>query len=178
MKRVALAILEYALGFLALAVFAALAFGGGKATDEQMIYAFKVGAVIAAFELAVLFWRREPANRLIIGANLWLLVGGVAAILEQWWLLKGYQKIGEAGLFVAMLAVGLLTTAISPSGFIAATGQRSRVLWSSAALVAAVLLALVAALHFRGDVRLAAVLPVIALSWLNRLLRRVAASGV
>ena len=83
MKRVALAILEYALGFLALAVFAALAFGGGKATDEQMIYAFKVGAVIAAFELAVLFWRREPANRLIIGANLWLLVGGVAAILEQ-----------------------------------------------------------------------------------------------
>ena len=80
-------------------------------------------------------------------------------------------------MFVAMLAVGLLTTAISPSGFIAATGQRSRVLWSSAALVAAVLLALVAALHFRGDVRLAAVLPVIALSWLNRLLRRVAASG-
>jgi hypothetical protein len=174
MKRVALAVLEYALGFLALAVFAALAFGSGKPSDERMIFAFKVSSAIAAFELAVLFWRSAPANRLIIGANLWLLVGGVAAVLEQWWLLKGYQQIGEAGLFVAMLVVGLVTTAFSPTGFVAATGERRRVLWSSAALFAAVSLALVAAIQFRGDVKLAAVLPVIALSWLNRLLRSVA----
>ena len=177
MKRVALAALEYALGFLALAVFAAIAFGNGEPTDERMISAFKVGAAIAAVELAVLLGRSAPANRLIIGANLWLLVGGVAAVLEQWWLLKGYQKLGEAGLFIAMLTVGLATTALSPAGFVAATGERRRVLWSSAALVVAVLLALVGAIHFRGDVKLAAVRPVILLSWLNRLLRRVAASG-
>ncbi|MDO9167338.1 MAG: hypothetical protein Q7U13_14650 [Rhodoferax sp.] len=176
-KRVALAVIEYALGFVALAVFATLAFGSGKPTDERMIFAFKIGAAIAAFELAFLFWRSAPANRLIIGANLWLFVGGAAAVLEQWWLLKGYQQVGEAGLFVAMLVVGLLTTALSPTGFVGATGERRRVLWSSAALVAAVALGLVAAIHFRGEVKLAAVLPVIALSWLNRLLCRVAANG-
>lgn len=174
MKRAALAVLEYALGFLALAVFAALAFGSGTPSDERMIFAFKVSSAIAAAELAVLLWRRAPANRLIIGANLWLLVGGGAAVLEQWWLLKGYQRIGEAGLFVAMLAVGLVTTAFSPTGFVAANGERRKVLWSSAALFAAVSVALVAAIQFRGDVRLAAVLPVIALSWLNRLLRSAA----
>ena len=177
MKRVALAVLGYALGFLALAVFAALAFGSGKPSDERMVLAFKVGATIAVLELAVLFWRRAPANRLIIGANAWLLAGGMAALLEQWWVLEAYRRIGEAGLFVAMLAVGLLTMAFSSTGFVAASGERSRVLWSSVALLAAVSLALYAAVQFRGDVKLAAVLPVIALSWLNRLLRRVAERG-
>ncbi len=177
MKRAALAALDYALGFLALAVFAALAFGKGQASDEQMVFAFKIGAAIAAVELAVLFWRQAPANRLIVGANLWLMAGGAAAALEQWWWLLGYQRIGEASLFIAMLLVGVLSTAFSATGFVAAVGPRTKVLWSSAALLAAVVLALAAAVHFRGDVKFAAVLPVIALSWLNRLLRRAAAGG-
>ena len=65
MRRAAHALLEYALGFLALAVFAALAFNGGTPTDERMISAFKIGAAIAACEMAVLFGRcaREPSHR-------------------------------------------------------------------------------------------------------------------
>ena len=47
MKRLALALLEYLLGFLALAVFAAVAFSAGAPTDERLIGAFKLGAVLA-----------------------------------------------------------------------------------------------------------------------------------
>jgi hypothetical protein len=177
MKRIALAVIEYALGFLALATFAAVAFGQGKPTDERLVWAFKVCALVAAVELAVLVWRRAPANRLIVGANVWLLVGGVAAWLQQWWVLKGYAQVGEAGVFVAMLAVGLVTTAWSSTGFVAAVGERRRVLACSLALLASVAVALASAIYFRGDVKFAAVLPVIALSWLGRLLRRVAATG-
>jgi len=47
------------------------------------------------------------------------------------------------------------------------------VVWASICLLLALGIALVAAVHFRGNVKFAAVVPVIALSWLNRLLRRV-----
>jgi hypothetical protein len=46
------------------------------------------------------------------------------------------------------------------------------VLRASVLLAAAVAVALLAAIYFRGNVKFAAVLPVIALSWLGRLLRR------
>jgi hypothetical protein len=106
-----------------------------------------------------------------------LLAGGLAAFLEQWWWLKGYQRLGEASLFLSIAFVGLATTALSPAGFVAAVGPRRAVVLASVWLLAAVCLALFAAIHFRGNVKLAAVVPVIALSWFNRLLRRAVPSG-
>ncbi len=177
MKRAALAVVEYLLGFLALAVFATLAFSGGTPSDERFVFAFKVAGGIAFAELAVLFYRAAPANRLIVGANLWLLAGCLAAFAEQWWWLKGYQRLGESGLFISMLLVGLATTFFSSVGFVAAQGERRRVLIASAVLLAAVLAALVASVRFRGSVQWAAVLPVIVLSWVSRLLKRLVSSG-
>jgi phosphotransferase system glucose/maltose/N-acetylglucosamine-specific IIC component len=81
--------------------------------------------------------------------------------------------LGEASLFMAMGAAGLVTTAFSPAGFVAATGPRRPVVMASLCLLLAVGVALIAAIYFRGNVKFAAVIPVIALSWLNRLLRRV-----
>lgn len=177
MRSAVLAVVEYLLGFLALALFAFLAFGSGPPTDDRLLFAFRVAAPVAVVELAVLWWRAAPANRLILGANLWLTAGGLAALLQQWWWLKGYQQLGEAGLFVAMALVGLTTTVFSPAGFVAAVGPRRPVVLASLGLLAAVLLALLVAVHFRGDVKFAAVIPVIALSWLNRLLRRMVRHG-
>lgn len=174
-RRVAMAVIGYLLGFLALACFAFLAFGRGPASDDTLLWAFKASAPLALAETAFLLWRPAPVNRLILGANLWLCAGGLAAVLEQWWWLLGYQRLGEASLFLCMLAVGVVTTALSPAGFVAAVGERRRVLQASLGLLVAVGLALAASVWFRGDVRLAAVFPVIALSWVNRLLRRLVA---
>ena len=171
MRTVAVALLEYLLGFIALAFFAYLAFGRGPATDEVLIQAFKVSGVFAAAELAFLLSRSKPANRLILGANLWLITAAVAAYSEFWWWLQLYQRFGEASLFMSMLAVGLVSTWISPSGFVAKLGPTSSVRSASLVLLAAVVVAIAFAVYFRGDVKYAAVLPVIALSWLNRLLR-------
>ena len=166
------AVIEYLLGFLALALFAYLAFGRGPTSDEQFVFAFKMCGAVAAIELVVLLARAAPANRLIVGANLWLIAGGLAAFLEQWWFLRVYQHFGEASLFFAMLCVGVLSTAVSPSGFIGKPGQRDKVLRASVLLASAVIAAMLVAIYFRGNVKLAAVMPVIALSWLGRLLRR------
>jgi hypothetical protein len=173
MRRVLLAVIEYLLGFLALAFFAFLAFGSPHPTDERLLFAFKAATPVAVAELAFLCWRPTPANRLILGANLWLVAGGLAAWMQQWWWLQGYQRLGEASLFMAMGAAGLVTTVFSPSGFVAATGPRRPVVMASLCLLLAVGVALIAAMYFRGNVKFAAVIPVIALSWLNRLLRRV-----
>ena len=174
MKRAAIAVIEYLLGFLALAVFAAYAFAQGAPTEERWVLSFKLGACLAALELLVLARRAAPINRLILGANIWLLVGGLAAFLQQWWLLRGYERFGEASLFGAMLAVGIVTTLVMPSGFVAVSGPRRKVLLASSALLAAVTVALAIAVTFQGNVKVAAVLPVIALSWLNRALQRYA----
>jgi hypothetical protein len=166
------AVIEYLLGFLALALFAYLAFGRGQASDEQFVSAFKISGAVALVELVVLLARAVPANRLIIGANLWLIAGGIAAFIEQWWFLRIYQHFGEASLFFAMLCVGIVATVASPAGFIGKQGQKDKVLRASVMLAAAVAVALLAAIYFRGNVKFAAVLPIIALSWLGRMLRR------
>ena len=171
MRTAALAVLEYLIGFLALAFFAYLAFGRGSVTDETFVFAFKASSLLAVVELAFLLARSAPANRLILGANLWLIAGGVAAFLEQWWWLRVYQQFGEASLFLAMLLVGVFSTLFSPSGFIAKRGPSVSVRRSSLVLLASVGCALAVAIYFRGNVKYAAVIPVIALSWLNRLLR-------
>ena len=170
-KRGIIAVIEYLLGFLALAVFAAMAFGTGASDDSRTVLAFKVASSIAVVELMVLYMRPQPANRLIVGANLWLLAGGLAAFTQQWWWLKGYQRLGESSLFISLLVVGVATTLFSPAGFVAANGKKSQVRVASLMLLIGVAVALAASAYFKGNVKFAAVLPVIALSWLNRFLR-------
>lgn len=171
MRSALLALLEYLIGFIALAFFAYLAFGRGHPTDESFIFAFKASSLLALIELTFLIVRTSPANRLILAANVWLIAGGVAAFFEQWWWLRIYQQFGEASLFFTMLLVGVVFTLSSPAGFIAKLGPKASVVHASLVLLAAVCFALAAAMYFRGNVKYAAVIPVIALSWLNRLLR-------
>lgn len=177
MKRFALATVEYLLGFIALGVFAAIAFGAGKPTDEGMVRAFKVGAIFAAIELAVMAYRSPVANRLVVGANAWLVAGGVAAFLEQWWWLRGYQRLQETSLFLALFVVGAISTALAPTGFVAAEGPRRRVIWASIGLLAAVLAAVAVSAHLQGNVTFSAVVPLIALSLCNRVLGKYVARG-
>lgn len=171
MRGALTAVFEYLLGFVALALFAYLAFGRGPASDERFIHAFQVAGGVALVEIAVLLRRAVPANRLVIGANLWLALGGGAALAEQWWVLRFYQAHGEASLFASMLCVGLVSTAFSRAGFIGKAGDPKHVLRASWLLIAAVAAAMVPAVYFHGNVKYAAVIPVIALSWLGRLLK-------
>ena len=125
MRTAALAILEYLIGFIALAFFAYLAFGRGQTTDDSFVFAFKASSLLAIGELVFLLARTAPANRLILGANLWLIAGGAAAFTEQWWWLRVYQQFGEASLFLAIFLVGVVSTLFLPSGFIGKIGRCS-----------------------------------------------------
>jgi hypothetical protein len=93
-------------------------------------------------------------------------------LLHQWWWLRWYERVGEASMFLTMLAGGLVFTLWSPQGFVGKAGDVRVVRRASWLLMAGAAAALGASLAWRGDTRFAAVLPIIGLSWLNRLLLR------
>jgi alpha-beta hydrolase superfamily lysophospholipase len=158
--------------FLPLSVFAAYAFGQGAPTDDRWVVAFELAAVAAVVQLAILLPRRRPTNRLILGANLYLLVGGAAAFAQQWWLLHLYSTLRESAIFLFMAGVGMVTTLATAGGFVAAEGApRGAVRRASLALLGATLAAVAVSATFRGDRTWAAVAPMIALAVLHRALR-------
>ncbi len=157
--------------FLPLSFFATYAFWHGEPTDDRWMEAFQWGALAALVQLLMVLPQRRPTNRLILAANLYLLVGGGAVLTHQWWLLQTYEVLREAGIFIGILIVGIVTTFASPAGFIATLGTQSEVRRASFWLLLAVMLALGLSLVFAGDTTWAAVVPIICLAIFHRVLQ-------
>jgi hypothetical protein len=151
--------------FFPLSLFATYAFWRGVPTNERWVVAFELAALAAVIQLLVLLPQRRPMNRLILGANVYLLIGGAAALAKQWWVLEAYGALKESGIFLSMLGVGVVTTFATSAGFVAVVdAPRERIRRASLWLLGATLIAVVVALAFRGNRAWAAVVPVIALA--------------
>lgn len=104
--------------FLPLSVFVTYAYWHGSPGPERWVEAFKVGAALALVQFVLALLGTTPVNRLILGANLYLLVGGAAGVAKQWDVLTLYGRFMESGVFVYMTLVGLVTTVWSPVGYV------------------------------------------------------------
>jgi alpha-beta hydrolase superfamily lysophospholipase len=154
--------------FFPLSVFATYAFWEGVPTGARWIAAFELAAGAAVLQFALLWPRRGPTNRLVLGVNLYLLTGGAAALTRQWWVLETYGRLQESGIFLFILGVGLVTTVATRAGFVAvvdasAGAARRASLW----LAAATLGAAVVAHAFQGRRLWSAVAPMIVLAALQ-----------
>lgn len=157
--------------FAPLSLFAAYAFWNGAADDQRWEVAFKLASVAAIIQLAIILPQRRPANRLVLAANVYLLLGGIAFITRQWWYLALYDALRESAIFIIMLAVGAITTLASRAGYIGVTDVPRRfVVRASVILWLATLAALALSIQFRGDRYLAAVWPIVGLAVLQRIL--------
>ena len=157
--------------FLPLALFSTYAVWHGTPTPDRWVVAFQLGAVAALIQLVLVMRRPHPPNRLILGANFYLLVGGLAAFTQQWWVLRAYGLLMESGIFLFMLAVGAVATVATPTGFVTATDAPApRVRTASLVMLAATGAALVASIVFRGDMRWSAWGPVTVLALVERAL--------
>jgi hypothetical protein len=122
--------------------------------------AFIIGGALAVLETAVLALKRIHLNRLILGANLFLILGGLGFLLELQPILNLYGKYTQAVLFFSMLLVGLATTLFTPSGYIGTTKcSKAWIRKNSLYLLAATLLATLISLYFRGSVLKAGLAP-------------------
>jgi hypothetical protein len=155
--------------FLPLSSFASFAFWNGVPSNERWIQAFEFGALAGVIQLIIISFQPNPVNRLILGANLYLIVGGIAAFLQQWWLFKLYGSLQESAIFIFIFAVGLISTFATAAGFLSVHSQaRAKVKNYSYCLLAATLIALGCSLLFQGDRAWSAAVPIIVLALLQR----------
>jgi hypothetical protein len=166
------AIVAYLLGFIALAVFAWLAFGRGTPTEATWRFAFEVAGALAVAELLVLiFALKKPANRLIIAANIYLALGGLAFVFSQEWFLRRYEQLGLNAILLLMLLIGVLSTSFSKAGFVGVVGSPVRTRQASYILLSFVAIGLVVAQSYPAIHKGAAVAIITALALSNRALR-------
>ncbi len=174
-QRVALAEWAFALvQFFPLSLFATYAYWRGTPTGDRWVTAFELGAAAAILEFVICFSQPRVANRLVLAANLYLVVAGAAAFAHQSWLLNIYGVFQESGIFLFMFAVGIVTTFWSAAGYVGAevsSASKTDIRRASIWLVSATVLALGASRVFRGDRTWAAVVPIIALAVAQRVLR-------
>jgi hypothetical protein len=162
--------------FLPLSLFATYAYWNGVPDEARWQAAFQLASVAAAAQLAVVMRQSRPINRLVLAANIYLLLGGLAFFLQQWWYLRLYDSLRESAIFVAMLGVGIGATLFTRAGFAAiADAPRHVAVRASLWLLCATLFALGLSVYFRGDRTWAAVAPIIGLAVLQRVLSHRAA---
>jgi hypothetical protein len=154
----------------------------GWADDQRWLLALQVAAPVAALYFLIGLALRRPLQRLPMGANLYVLLGGLCALFMFEPGLNWLGQWREAAVLACILAVGVVTMLASPHGYIGAVGlapaSQRRL---SLLLLAATVLALAWAVWLRGHPLLAAVLPITLLGLLRRALLRLApdpATGV
>ncbi len=122
--------------------------------------AFTFGACLAVLEKALLLAKGFPLDRLFIGVDAFLIIGGAGFLLNIRIVLYICGTLIQATLFASLVAVGILTTFLSGRGFVGVEHQdRRRVMVYSLYLLAVATAAFLVSLVFRGNNILAGALP-------------------
>jgi hypothetical protein len=145
----------------------------GKVDLARVGSGFLLGAVLTVPISAAVVLRKHLLNPILVGTGLWLWLGVVAFYAPAPALLTWLVHTQAFGLFAAALVVGLLTTVLSPWGYIASRSSDPR--WNRRAsliLLAISVLIVIWAWLFRHDIRLGGGLPFIVLNVARRVMGR------
>jgi hypothetical protein len=146
-----------------------------RQTDENGVnwkLAFILGACLAVIEKAFLVAKRLPLDRISMGADLFLIIGGVGFMFNISLILNIYGSLFQATLFAALLAVGIFTTFLTERGFVGIKHHDRVVLHYSIYLIGAVVVAFLVSFIFRGNVLLAWILPFTGMMIINWILTK------
>ena len=167
---------KFLLQFFPLTVFLKVAFLNGKPQAADWLNAFIWGGSAAILQLAlsILLSRGKPLNRMILGVNWYLIIGGIAVAANQVALLELLNNLKESGIFLCLLIVGICTTVGSKAGFVGAveTSVRRDIRNYSIWLIILTCVAVAASFWFRGQMLVSAAVPLIFLSVAIRLFKR------
>jgi len=159
--------------FFPLVAFIAYASWNGPPSGERWVEAYKVASVLAAIQLLGSLLLPKPANRLLLGANLYLLIGGVLASKGEGEGLKLYGVLQESALMLCILAVGVLSTLATSAGFVGVVNPDRTAVRSASVLVLLIAAALTAfSFLLRGSRFLTAGVPILVLSLVQRQMAR------
>lgn len=169
----ALGVLAEVVQFAPILTLASSFIVAGDVDLERAGTLFLVAAAEAIAITCGLIALRRPLNPVLLGTNLWLLLGAVAFGIPVDPLAGVLGRIRAAGLFACALAVGGLLTALSPGGYLGVQLlDRGAVLRGSGIVLALTAVALAWSWVFVDDIRLGGGLPFIALNVARRLIAR------
>ena len=143
----------------------------GSVDLRRATQGFLWAALLSLPIMGVLLGKRYLLNPILVGTNLWLWLGAAAFNLKWGFLSAWLSELQAAGLFAAVLLVGLLAIFIVPAGFIGSPSpNRSWVRRTSWLLLALTVLAFAWAYTLRDNIRLGGGLPFIVLNVVRRVL--------
>lgn len=163
--------------FLPLSLFSTIGFWQPQTSNQGWLLAFKVAALVAILQLLLIVRQKTVMSRLILSANFYLILGGLAAFSQQWWYLELYKSLQESAIFLMMVLVAIITMLSSNYGFVGIdkalvkdTAERLNINKQSAYLFIGVLVSLVISVLFKGNITLSTVIPIIFLALFQRYL--------
>ncbi len=161
--------------FLPLSLFSTIGFWQQQTSNQGWLLAFQVAAMVAVVQLVLIVKQKTVLSRLILSANLYLILGGLAAFFQQWWYLELYNLLQESAIFIMMLLVGIITMLSSSNGFVGIdkalikdTAERFNINKKSAYLFTGVLVSLAISVAFKGNITFSVVIPIIFLAIFQR----------
>ena len=86
--------------------------------------AFFIGGIAAIFVVTIQLYKKILIDRLVLGINLFLLLGAVAFLSEWDHLLDYYQAHKGAVLLSCIFVIGLITTVFTSAGFIGVKSEK------------------------------------------------------
>lgn len=163
--------------FLPLSLFSMIGFWQPETSNQSWLLAFEVAALVGFFQLLLNFKLKIIMSRLVLSANIYLILGGVASLFQQWWYLAFYNILQETAIFIVMIFLGIITMTWSKNSFVGIDKTSVKeveegisINKKSSYLFVAVLISLILSLIFKGDITLSAVTPITFLALFQRYL--------
>jgi hypothetical protein len=158
--------------FFPLSVFVGHAFWEGPPASDRWLHSFMISGLVALGQFIVLSKSPKPFNRLILGANVYLMFGGFSAAIRWLTALELLNALREVGVLLSMLFVGLVATLSTSAGFIGIVNDQeaSKIKRLSLIMIFATLLGLLLSIFYKGNFLVSAVLPITALGIVNKAL--------
>jgi hypothetical protein len=163
--------------FLPLSVFSIIGFWQPETSNQSWLLAFQIAALVGICQLMLIIKLNIVMSRLILSANVYLILGGLASLLQQWWYLEIYNLLQESAIFIVMLLVAFITMLWSKNSFVGIdktlvkeVGEGNSINEKSSYLFVAVWISLIFSLIFKGNITLSVVVPIVFLALLQRYL--------
>lgn len=145
----------------------------GEVDLSRAAAGFLVAALLTVPVTALVVFRRQLLNPILLGTAAWLWLGAAAFNLPLEAVGEWLSVTRAFGLFVAAFIAGALTSWLSPYGYVACRSSDPQ--WirkASAVLLGLTAVAVIWAWVFRHDIRLGGGLPFIVLNVARRLITR------
>jgi hypothetical protein len=134
---------------------------------------FQMGGLAAVLEFLVIFSLRTPISRILGGANLFLIFGGLSFYLKLEPCMRILGTMRESAIFISIGIVVTLATVLSKTGAFENAGPNSSAIRRSSMLLILFICGCTAwSYYFRGNSALAGTVPFVSLIFVKYLLQK------